>query len=203
MSQAVSARDVPAAKAPVRAKRSRALRPALMLGGVVAVAIAAGAFWLRGGRYVSIDNAYVRADKLAVSTDVSGIIAEIPVKEGQLVHQGDVLFRLDDRRFQIAVRSAKADLAETGLQLDAAKRDYQRMLKDVANKQATVEADQARYNRTSGLVSRGDVSRQSYDDARYQLAADQQAVAAAQVATQVQLAKLGGSADADIATMPA
>ncbi len=203
MSQAVSARDVPANQAQtVPARRSRALRPILMLGGIAVVAVGAVFFWLRGGRYVSIDNAYVHADKLAVSTDVSGILAEIPVKEGQLVKQDDTLFRLDGRKFSIALASAKADLAQTALQLDAAKRDYQRMLKDVATKQAQVESDQARFNRTSGLVNRGDVSRQSYDDVRYQLAADQQTVAATQVAAQVQLAKLGGGADADVTTMP-
>lgn len=202
MSQAVAARDaaVPVTKAP--AKRSRALRPALMLGGVAVVAVGALLLWLHGGRYVSIDNAYIHADKLSVSTDVSGIVADVPVKEGQSVKAGDVLFRLDDRKFRIALDSAKADLAQTALQLESAKRDYQRMLKDVAVKQAQVDADQARFGRTAGLVGRGDVSRQSYDDARYQLAADQQSVAAAQGAAQVQLAKLGGHADADVATMP-
>ena len=200
MSQVIHARTLPAA--PVVRRRLRLLRPALMLGGVVVVAVGAFAFWLQGGRTVSIDNAYIHADKLSLATDVSGIIAEIPVKEGQTVKAGDVLFRLDQRRFQIALQSAQADLAQTALQLEAAKRDYDRMVKDVANKQAQVDADQARFARTSGLVARGDVSRQQNDDARFQLAADQQAVASAQVAAQVQLAKLGGNATADVRTMP-
>ncbi len=205
MSSAITARDVPVqdVKKPAATKRrSRLLRPILMLGGIAAVAIGAGYFWLHGGRYVSIDNAYIRADKLVLSTDVSGLIADIPVKEGQQVKQDDVLFRLDDRQFRIALDSAKADLAQTALTLDASKRDYDRMLKDVAQKQATVAQDQARYDRTAGLVSRGDVSRQAYDDARYQLAADQQALASAQVAAQVQLARLGGDANAPVQTMP-
>ena len=46
---------------------SRALlRPILMLGGIVVVAVGAGAYWLTGGRYVSIDDAYVRAAKEAL-----------------------------------------------------------------------------------------------------------------------------------------
>jgi membrane fusion protein (multidrug efflux system) len=192
MSQVLTARDVPQADVKPRPRtRSRLLRPLLMLGGIAAVAIGAGYFWLTGGRYVSIDNAYVRADKLALSTDVSGIIADIPVKEGQQVKEGDVLFRLDGRKFRIA------------LQLDASKRDYDRMLKDVAAKQEQVAADQARFDRAAGLVNRGDVSRQVYDDARYQLAADQHAVSSLQVAAQVQLAKLGGNPAADVSTMPA
>ena len=203
MSQAVSARDIPADAAASRSKsRSRALRPALMLGGTLAVIVGAGYFWLNGGRYVSVDNAYVHADKLSLATDVSGIVAEIPVHEGQQVKTGDVLFRLDDRQFRIALQSAQASLASTALQLEAAKRDYDRMLKDVAAKQAQVAADQARYDRVAGLVNRGDISRQAYDDARYQLAADQQGVASAQVAATVQLAKLGGNPNANVTTMP-
>lgn len=203
MSQVLTARDVPeTATKPRPRSRSRRLRPILMLGGIAVVAIGSGYFWLNGGRYVSIDNAYVRADKLALATDVSGIIAEVPVKEGQEVKQGDVLFRLDDRKFRIALQSAQAELAETALQLGASKRDYDRMLKDVAAKEAQVSSDQARFNRTAGLVNRGDVSRQAYDDARYQLAANQQAVSSLEVAAQVQLAKLGGNPAADVSSMP-
>ena len=52
---------------------SRALlRPILMLGGILVVAVASGAYWLTGGRYVSIDDAYVRAAKESLATDVSG-----------------------------------------------------------------------------------------------------------------------------------
>ncbi len=202
MSQAIAARDLTAGTKPATRRRSRLLRPLLMLGGIAVVAIGAGYFWLDGGRYVSIDNAYIRADKLAVATDVSGIIAEIPVHEGQEVHAGDVLFRLDDRQFRIALQSAQADLAETKLMLDAAKRDYQRMLRDTAAKQAQVAMDQTRFDRNAGLVGKGEVSRQSYDDARFQLAFDQASLEAAQSTAQVQLAKLAGDANADVTTLP-
>ena len=50
------------------------LRPILMLGGIAGVAVGSGAYWLTGGRYVSIDDAYVRAAKETVATDVSGIV---------------------------------------------------------------------------------------------------------------------------------
>src|SRR5205085_1237769 len=66
-------------------KRRRWLRPALMLGGVLAVAAGAGAFWLHGGRYAGTDDAYVQADKLLLSTDVSGIVRSIAVHEGDVV----------------------------------------------------------------------------------------------------------------------
>ena len=184
-------------------QRSRALRPALMLGGIAIVAAGSLYAWLEGGRVVSIDNAYVRAEKIALATDVSGLVAEVPVHEGQAVHTGDILFRLDDRQYRIALSAAEANLAQTRLQLDAMKRDYERMLRDVGAKSAQVQMSQARFDRTQGLVRGGDVSRQSYDDARFQLAADQQGFESAKVLAQVQLAKLGGDAGADSTTLPA
>src|SRR6266568_4841571 len=90
--------------------RRRTLRLLLMLGGILVVLVAALTFWLRGGRFVSTDDAYVRAAKLMVSTDVSGIVTDVDVREGQAVKAGDVLFRIDPRQFRIALDNAKAQL---------------------------------------------------------------------------------------------
>ena len=196
---ATTLRDVPAVKS---RPRRRLLRPILMLGGIGLVAAGSVYFYLNGGQIVSIDNAYVRSDKLSVATDVSGLVADVPVHEGQSVHKGDVLLRLDDRQFRIAVASAQANLAQTRLTLDAAKRDYERMLRDVASKSAQVQLDQARFDRTNGLVRGGDVSRQAFDDSHFQLMVDQQAFESSKVAASVQLARLGGDANADLATFP-
>ena len=206
MSQAtaVHARDlaVEAPKARSRASFRKTLRGVLMLGGIAVVAVGAGSLWLSGGRWVSIDNAYTNADKVALSTDVSGEVLEIPVHEGQVVKQGDVLFRLDPRQMQIAVQSARADLEQTRLTLDAQRRDYERMLRDTASKAAQVQADQATYDRYNALVGRGDLPRQAYDDARFKLSSDQQGVASSTIAAQVQLARLNGNPSVDITTLP-
>jgi membrane fusion protein (multidrug efflux system) len=185
-----------------RRARRKALRPFLMAGGVVAVLIASGTYWLTSGRIVSIDDAYVRAGKLAVSTDVSGIVAEVDVKEGQRVKKGEVLFRLDPRPFEIALDGAKANLAQIGLSMEAMKRDYQRMLRDIEAKQAQLEDDQASFARFASLVKSGGVTRADYDTARYKLAADSAAVESLKTMAMVQLAKLGGNADVDVTQTP-
>jgi membrane fusion protein (multidrug efflux system) len=157
MSQAATAGQAPrVAEAPPRTRRisRRLLRPILMLGGILVVAVASGAYWLTGGRYVSIDNAYVRAAKETIATDVSGIVASVPVREGQRVRKGDVLLRLDPRPFEIALNGAKAYLGSIGLELNAKKLDYQRMLREVEVKQAQVQADQANFDRYANLVNR-------------------------------------------------
>jgi len=205
MSQAATAGPAPrVAEAPVRSRRlNRALlRPILMLGGILVVAAASGAYWLTGGRYVSIDDAYVRAAKESLSTDVSGIVASVPVHEGQRVKKGDVLLRLDPQQFQIMLDAAKANLNGVVSNVNAMKVDYQRMMRDVEVKQAQVQSDQANFDRYSNLVKSGGVTRADYDNARFQLAANQQAMTALKMATDVQLAKLQGDPNVSVQTMP-
>lgn len=179
----------------------RALGPILMALGIVAVAVGAGTFWMMGGRVVSIDDAYVRAAKESLSTDVSGIVLQVPVHEGERVRKGQVLLRIDPRQFQIALQGATANMNGLVSTLNAEKLEYHRLVRDADAKQQQVAADQANYDRMANLVRSGGVTRADYDNARYQLAADQQALAAARVAAEVQLAKLGGDPDVDVHTM--
>src|SRR6478752_2925280 len=205
MSQAATAGPAPrVAEAPVRSRRiSRALlRPLLMLGGILVVAVGSGAYWLTGGRYVSIDNAYVRAAKETIATDVSGIVAAVPVHEGQRVKKGDVLLRLDPQQFEIMLAAAKANLNSIVADLTAKKLDYQRMLRDVDVKQAQVQSDQANFERYANLVKSGGVTRAEYDNMRFQLAANQQAVTALKTMPERQRARLLGDPDVDPHTMP-
>lgn len=180
----------------------RTLRPILMLGGILAVIVGAVFYWLSGGRIVSIDDAYVRAAKETIATDVSGIVQEVPVHEGQRVAKGDVLLRLDPRPFQIAHDGAAAALAQTALQMEAMKYDYRRMQRDVDAKHDQVDADQANNDRFANLVKSGSVTRADYDNARFALAAGKQAVASLRVQAEVQLARLGGNPDIDVKTTP-
>ena len=141
------------AEAPARRRiGSAVVRPILMLGGISIVIVGVGFYWLNGGRVVSIDDAYVRAAKEVLSTDVSGIVASVPVHEGQRVKKGDVLLRLDRRPFEIAVAGATANRDGMVSTLNAMKLDYQRMLRDVDVKQAQVQSDQVDYDRFANLV---------------------------------------------------
>ena len=189
---------------PAAAQRSRMkwLRPALMLGGIVVVAVGSAWWWLQGGRTIGIDDAYVRAAKLAITDDISGIVGEVAVKEGQHVKKGDLLLHLRDRQVQIALAGAKANLAQTALALEAMKRDYVRMLRDVDVKSAQVQADQASFDRYANLVKGGGVTRAEYDDARFKLAADKASLDSLKQQADVQLSRLGGNADVDVTTMP-
>jgi membrane fusion protein (multidrug efflux system) len=162
----------------------------------------AATLWLRGGRWVSADDAYVHAAKLMVTTDVSGIVTSVDVHEGQLVKAGDVLFRVDPRQFQIALDNAKAQLAQVALNIDALKQDYKRMLKDIEAQQAQVDLDQATYDRYVVLVRTNIVTQANYDQARFTLATDKKRLESLKQQAQVQLARLSGNPDLPVEEHP-
>ena len=76
-------------------------------------AIGGLAFYLNGGRYVTTDDAYVGAQKVLITPDISGKIEKVVVREGQQVNEGDVLFEIDPVPFQLAMQQAKANLDQT------------------------------------------------------------------------------------------
>ncbi|HMF67255.1 MAG TPA: biotin/lipoyl-binding protein, partial [Phyllobacterium sp.] len=76
--------------------RKKSLRRRLMFA-LLLFALIIGAYWyITGGQVVSMDDAYVEADKVGVSTDVPGIVAEVGVTENQHVQAGQTLYRIDD-----------------------------------------------------------------------------------------------------------
>src|SRR6266404_6963547 len=76
-------------------------------------AIAGLTFYLNGGRYVTTDDAYVGAQKVLITPDISGKIEKVVVREGQQVNEGDVLFEIDPVPFRLAMQQAKANLDQT------------------------------------------------------------------------------------------
>src|SRR5262245_12291807 len=180
----------------------RTLRAVLMIGGIVVVLIAAATMWLRGGRYVSADDAYVRAAKLMVTTDVSGIVAAVEVREGQLVKAGDVLFRVDPTQFRIALDNAKAQLAQTALAIEAMKQDYKRMHSDIDSQQAQVDLAQSNFDRYAVLVKNDNVSKPNHDQARFSLDAAKMRLQSRRQQSMVQLARLSGNADLPVEEHP-
>ena len=185
-------------------RRLRLLRWVLMGGGIIVVAVGALVYWLNGGRYASTDDAYLQADDLTLSTDVSGIVADIPVREGEAVKQGQVLFRLDPLKFQIALDNAEANLAQTRLNLDAMQADYQAALRDAAAKQAQVSSDQANYDRFAALVKQQ--RRDPTGDGRRALQARRRPGrrwSASNMQARAQLAKLAGKPGLPVEQMPA
>ena len=149
-----------AAEPPAGAKRKslkdvvrRNLRMILL---VVAPAIAAAAglgIYLSGGRYISTDNAYVGAQKVLITPDVSGKISRIVVREGQHVAPGDILFEIDPEPFALALAQAQAKLAGVRVELSNLKANMQALTTLADLSQKNVELKQRDVERKSNLVA--------------------------------------------------
>jgi membrane fusion protein (multidrug efflux system) len=175
-------------------KRRDRIRWALF--ALLPIVLLVGGYWyVTGGRVMSTDDAYVEADKVAVSTDVSGIVQEVNVTDNEHVATGQILYRLDPRQFQIALDNAKANLAQTALMIESMKRDYQRMVSDTAAQQAQVDLDQLNADRNAMLLRSATIPQSVFDQTHYILENDKSKLAAQREQAQVQLAKLGGNPD--------
>ncbi len=174
-----------------------------VLFALLPLALIIGGYWyVTGGQVMSTDDAYVNAQKVGISTDVSGIVQDVAVKENDHVAAGQVLYRLDPRQFQIALDNAKANLAQIALMIESMKQDYKRMISDAAAQQAQVALDQTNYDRAAMLLKSGTATQAVYDQASYTLQNDKSKLAALREQSQVQLAKLGGDPDIVVTQHP-
>jgi membrane fusion protein (multidrug efflux system) len=139
---------------------------------------------------------------VGISTDVSGIVQDVDVKDNQRVEAGQLLYRLGPRQFQIALDNATANLAQIALSIGAMKQDYKRMLSDVAAQQAQVDLDETNFDRNAKLLKTATVSQAVFDQTRYTLDNDKSKLAALQQQAMVQLAKLGGNPDIAVTDHP-
>ena len=128
---APEAKTAPAADAPAAEKSGRLARLGrkrlrmILLVGLPAIAALIGlALYLSGGRYISTDNAYVGAQKVLITPDISDKIIHVAVVEGQHVKPGDELFTLDPEPYRLALDTAQAKLAAARADYDKLKTSY-------------------------------------------------------------------------------
>ena len=107
------------ASGPARPSR----RPTLVAAGALALLAAIGfaLHWWSVGRFlIETDNAYVRADVVAIAPRVAGNIVSVAVADNQRVRAGDILARIDDRDYRIRVAEAEGAVAAARADISAA-----------------------------------------------------------------------------------
>jgi membrane fusion protein (multidrug efflux system) len=116
------AQDAPASAA-APAKPRSALRRMLMAGAALAVIGAAGwygyDYWTIGRFHVSTDDAYVQADNVTIAPKVSGYLVDVLVQDNETVKAGQVLARIDDRDYRVALDEAKANVLAAQALIDS------------------------------------------------------------------------------------
>lgn len=201
---APSENAAPPLEAPAQPKRSR---KRLVFGAIVLAALAGGGYygldWWRVGRFlVATDDAYVGADTSVLAAKVSGHIIAVDVETNQPVKAGDVIARIDDGDYALALKAAVGKIATQQATIDRYGQQIEAARANVDQAKAQLVADQAELNRTelelgrqSELVKSQFSSRATADNARADRDKAQAAVDAARASVT--------SAEANIAVLEA
>jgi membrane fusion protein (multidrug efflux system) len=193
--------------APRSERKSRFDRKRLRLILLVALPLVAAvgglALYLYGGRYITTDNAYVGAQKVLITPDISGKIAAIYVKEGERIEAGQKLFEIDPEPFRFALAQAQGKLGSVRADFNKLKANLASLdkLSELARK--NVEIKQRDVERKSTLAGKGSGTQSDLDTA---LAAITTAELQAQYADQQlsdTLSQLLGERDLPIERFPA
>jgi membrane fusion protein, multidrug efflux system len=184
-----------------RSMRQRWTRWALF--ALLPLALIVGSYWyVAGGQVMSTDDAYVEADKVGVSTDVSGIVKEVDVTENQHVAAGQVLYRLDDQPFRYALDRAEAQVGIVRNDLNAMKANYRDMQAQIKQAQDDIDYYSVEFHRQQDLSGKGFASQQTFDSARRNLQNAQQKLASLNQQQAAIVANLNGDPDVPVEQHP-
>ncbi len=154
-------------------KATRIAAAILAVLAVGALGSAAGWYWWTVGRYhETTDDAYVRGEITPISPKVAGYVRELAVEDNQRVQAGDVLLKIDDREFKLAVAEAEARVKETRAAIagiDARMTLQSAAIEQAAAEVAAAEAELERAKKELGRAKnllKGNVgTRRRYDEA--------------------------------------
>jgi membrane fusion protein (multidrug efflux system) len=132
---------MPAAKPNGRLRR-------LLLAGAAFAALAGASwygfdYWTTGRFLVSTDDAYVRADNTTIAPKVSGYLREVLAGDNEHVKAGQVLARIDERDFKVALDQARADVAAAKATVSSKQAQLEVQQSVIAAAKATIEVDVA------------------------------------------------------------
>lgn len=156
------------AKAQRKAERAAAKRRRNIAAMLVVPLLILGLglyYWLTGGASVSTDNAQVKQDIVSVSPLVNGPIAAVYVKNGAMVKRGQLLFRIDDAPYRVALEQAEAQMAAARLQTSLLRTQAAGTGADITGAAANLSIKRNALARQQALLAKGFTTRADYDDA--------------------------------------
>ena len=164
----------PAHPAPSAVRRRLRVVLFVLLPVILIIALIAYAL---GGGTISTDDAYVEANTVGVSTDVSGVVAQVYVKENQQVTQGQILYTLRDKPYRYALDRANAQLDSVRDSLLALQASYRDMQARIAQAQYDLDYNQVQFKRARNLARVQIESKTGFDTAHRNLSSAQEALA--------------------------
>ena len=164
---------------------------------------AAGLYWYAlGGRYVVTDNAYVKADMIAISASIDGRVTEVMVADNEPVERGEVLFTLDPRPYEIARTRAEARQTAVRNDLASKRAAFAQVAVEIADARERVRYLRNEQKRQEALAAQGVANAAAIDTLEYESSAAVQALRALHEKAGRVLAELGGDVEQPIIEHP-
>ncbi len=164
--------------APPPPARRRLLRRVVLLVVIPVLALVTGiAIYLHGGRYVETENAYLKATKTPLSSEVSAPVTAVLVRENETVKAGQVLLRLDDATFRVEVARAQARLDAVAAELAALQASYREIQARIVLARTDYDYALRERQRQLDLVQKHFVSESKLDEVRHAADAARQGIA--------------------------
>src|SRR5258706_390090 len=130
--------------------------------------VGGGALWLRGGRAVGTENAYVKAHIAQLSPEISGRVAEVLVHDHMAVSAGQLLVRLDPAPFQMVLDKAMAELDAARIAVETTRAIYVETRSELAEAEINAEFLGRQAQRNLMLQERAVVSATKLDEMQSQ-----------------------------------
>jgi membrane fusion protein (multidrug efflux system) len=147
-------------------RRARLLRFSLLVVVPLLVAIGGALIWQSGGRYVSTENAYVKADIAQISPEVAGRVIEIAIRDHDVVKAGDVLVRIDPEPYRLALAKAEAALDLARTQVETARATWRETQSELGEVESHAAFLLRQFHRQQSLAERGVVSTSTLEGAQ-------------------------------------
>ena len=163
------------------------LGAAIGWGFVVLAIIASLVTYVWESRNPRCNNGVLMADMIGIAPRVSGPIDELPIKDNQLVHKGDLLYQIKTAPYEIAVQSAKANLAmaegaltNASLQIAAQEAQVKSAEASLQQAQSKLATAKDNYDRIAPLLAKHYASAQDVTDSKNSMQSAQAGVAASE-----------------------
>jgi membrane fusion protein (multidrug efflux system) len=185
------------ARAPRRMRRPGGKRLKWIIAAIIlaAAAIAGFRYWHEASLYESTDNAYVGANQVEVTAQITGTVTKVYVRDQQHVKAGDPLFDIDPANYALAVQRARA-------QLELARQSTRQESAGVASAEAVLaqrRAEEANarstWQRNQQLMKSGFLSPQGAEQSRTALMTAEAATRAAEAGVAQARSALGSTGD--------
>jgi membrane fusion protein (multidrug efflux system) len=151
----IAAEHPPAIAAAPRAAASRRGLALLLAAGVVLAGTGAGTYYLRHvAPYEATDDAFIDGHVIAITPQVSGLVAAVHFDDNQTVHKGDLLVELDPTDYQVALNQSRGAEASAQGRLEQARAGVDTAASAVAEAVAAVHSAQATFENADRELKR-------------------------------------------------